>query len=95
MNRCNIVDKPRLYHLEMRFLLYHFLQRGVTHVEEWRKDAWGETSVKRKGRFGRVKVGVEFEGKKFYASATDKDIMKASALAYLNVVNNIIVNKLM
>lgn len=42
---------------------------------------------------GKVKITVEHEGEKFIAKAADTDILKASALAYINAINSIIVSK--
>lgn len=51
------------------------------------------SSVSRgKEALGKVKLQVEFQGEKYIAKATDTDVIKASALAYLNAVNSIIVN---
>lgn len=43
---------------------------------------------------GKVKITVEHKGEKFIAKAADTDILKASALAYMNAINSIIVSKL-
>lgn len=40
---------------------------------------------------GKVKIIVEYEGEKYIAKAADTDILKASALAYINAINSIIV----
>lgn len=40
---------------------------------------------------GKVKIIVEHEGEKYIAKAADTDILKASALAYINAINSIIV----
>ncbi len=54
------------------------------------------SSVSRgKEALGKVKVVVEFNGEKYNANAADTDVIKASALAYLNVINNIIVENLL
>lgn len=54
------------------------------------------SSVSRgKEALGKVKVVVEFNGNKYQANAADKDVIKASALAYINAVNNIIVDSLL
>lgn len=54
------------------------------------------SSVSRgKEALGKVKVVVEFNGEKYQANAADTDVIKASALAYINVVNNIIVDSLL
>lgn len=53
------------------------------------------SSVSRgKEALGKVKLQVEFQGEKYIAKATDTDVIKASALAYINAVNSIIVNYL-
>lgn len=44
---------------------------------------------------GKVKVTVEHEGEKYTANAADTDVIKASAQAYINAVNNIVVEKLL
>ncbi|HZW67030.1 MAG TPA: 2-isopropylmalate synthase [Pseudogracilibacillus sp.] len=43
---------------------------------------------------GKVKVIVEYDGKKYTANAADTDVIKASAQAYINAVNNIVVENL-
>ncbi|MEI3604156.1 2-isopropylmalate synthase [Pseudogracilibacillus sp. SE30717A] len=54
------------------------------------------SSVSRgKEALGKVKVVVEFNGEKYNANAADTDVIKASALAYINVINNIIVENLL
>ncbi|NEU30638.1 2-isopropylmalate synthase [bacterium LRH843] len=53
------------------------------------------SSVSRgKEALGKVKIQVEYRGEKYMAKATDTDILKASALAYINAVNSIIVDQL-
>lgn len=53
------------------------------------------SSVSRgKEALGKVKITIEYEGEKYIAKAADTDILKASALAYINAVNSIIVTKL-
>ncbi|KYG29737.1 2-isopropylmalate synthase [Priestia endophytica] len=48
-----------------------------------------------KEALGKVKIQVEYKGEKYTAKATDTDIMKASALAYINVINIILVDSLL
>ncbi|WP_102692317.1 2-isopropylmalate synthase [Rummeliibacillus pycnus] len=48
-----------------------------------------------KEALGKVKLQVEYNGEKYIAKATDTDVIKASALAYLNAVNSIIVETLL
>lgn len=43
---------------------------------------------------GKVKVIVEYDGEKFTANAADTDVIKASAQAYINAINNIVVENL-
>jgi len=43
---------------------------------------------------GKVKVIVEFNDKKYTANAADTDVIKASAQAYINAINNIVVENL-
>ena len=43
---------------------------------------------------GKVKVIVDHNGKKYTANAADTDVIKASAQAYINAVNNIVVENL-
>lgn len=43
---------------------------------------------------GKVKVIVDFNGEKYTANAADTDVIKASAQAYINAVNNIVVENL-
>lgn len=51
------------------------------------------SSVSRgKEALGKVKLQVEFQGEKYIAKATDTNVIKASALAYINAVNSIMVN---
>ncbi|MEH7170273.1 alpha-isopropylmalate synthase regulatory domain-containing protein [Priestia megaterium] len=42
-----------------------------------------------------MKIQVEYRGEKYVAKATDTDVMKASAFAYINAVNSIMVNTLL
>ena len=54
------------------------------------------SSVSRgKEALGKVKIQVEYRGEKYVAKATDTDVMKASAFAYINAVNSIVVNTLL
>lgn len=43
---------------------------------------------------GKVKVTVDYQGEKYTANAADTDVIKASAQAYINAVNNIVVDNL-
>jgi len=43
---------------------------------------------------GKVKVIVEHGGKKYTANAADTDVIKASAQAYINAINNIVIETL-
>ncbi|MBP2257754.1 2-isopropylmalate synthase [Virgibacillus alimentarius] len=43
---------------------------------------------------GKVKIQVEYEGERYTTKATDTNIMKASALAYINAINSIVVDQL-
>ena len=53
------------------------------------------SSVSRgKEALGKVKVKAEYQGLTYYATATDTDVIKASALAYINVINKMIVEAL-
>ena len=53
------------------------------------------SSVSRgKEALGKVKIIVEHEGEKYIAKAADTDILRASALAYINAINSIIVEQL-
>ncbi|MCH5583966.1 2-isopropylmalate synthase [Shimazuella sp. AN120528] len=53
------------------------------------------SSVSRgKEALGKVKIQVECKGNTYTAKATDTDIMKASALAFINAINSIIVENL-
>ncbi|MGN4123833.1 2-isopropylmalate synthase [Lysinibacillus sphaericus] len=47
-----------------------------------------------KEALGKVKITIEHEGEKYIAKAADTDILKASALAYVNAINSIVVAKL-
>lgn len=54
------------------------------------------SSVSRgKEALGKVKIQVEFRGEKYMAKATDMDIMKASAFAFINAINSIVVDHLL
>ncbi|MBD1382569.1 2-isopropylmalate synthase [Metabacillus arenae] len=54
------------------------------------------SSVSRgKEALGKVKIQVEYKGEIYTAKATDTDIMKASALAYINAINSIVVDHLL
>lgn len=46
-----------------------------------------------KEALGKVKLIVEFEGETYIAKASDTDVIKASALAYINAINSIVVDK--
>lgn len=48
-----------------------------------------------KEALGKVKVSVQYNGATYHANATDTDVIKASALAYINVVNKIVVENLL
>ena len=53
------------------------------------------SSVSRgKEALGKVKITVEHEGEKYIAKAADTDILRASALAYVNAINSIIAVKI-
>lgn len=47
-----------------------------------------------KEALGKVKITIEHAGEKYIAKAADTDILKASALAYINAINSIVVAKL-
>ncbi|ARK25004.1 2-isopropylmalate synthase [Sporosarcina sp. P37] len=50
------------------------------------------SSVSRgKDALGKVKITIAHEGESFIAKAADTDILKASALAYINAINGVIV----
>lgn len=54
------------------------------------------SSVSRgKEALGKVKLQVEYQGETYISKATDTDVIKASALAYINAVNSIIVANLL
>lgn len=54
------------------------------------------SSVSRgKEAVGKVKIQVVFRGEKYTAKATDTDIMKASASAFINAINHIVVDHLL
>lgn len=48
-----------------------------------------------KEAIGRVKIQVECNGEKYIAKASDTDILKASAYAYINAINSIVVDQLL
>ncbi|TRZ40234.1 2-isopropylmalate synthase [Niallia circulans] len=48
-----------------------------------------------KEALGKVKIQVEFKGEIYIAKASDTDILKASAYAYINAINSIVVNHLL
>ena len=53
------------------------------------------SSVSRgKEALGKVKITVEHENEKYVAKAADTDILRASALAYVNAINSIIAAKI-
>ena len=53
------------------------------------------SSVSRgKEALGKVKITVEHENEKYIAKAADTDILRASALAYVNAINSIIAAKI-
>lgn len=43
---------------------------------------------------GKVKIIIEYGGENYIAKAADTDILKASAMAYINAVNSVIVAKI-
>ncbi|MEC3609090.1 2-isopropylmalate synthase [Bacillus glycinifermentans] len=54
------------------------------------------TSVSRgKDALGKVSIQAEHKGETYSAKATDTDIMKASALAYIHAINLIVVDRLL
>jgi 2-isopropylmalate synthase len=54
------------------------------------------SSVSRgKKALGKVKLQVEYKGETYITKATDTDVIKASALAYINAVNSIVVENLL
>lgn len=54
------------------------------------------SSVSRgKEALGKVKIQVDYRGEKYIAKAADTDILKASALAYINAINSIVVDHLL
>jgi 2-isopropylmalate synthase len=54
------------------------------------------SSVSRgKEALGKVKIQVQYKGETYMAKATNTDIMKASALAYINAINSIVVDHLL
>ena len=48
--------------------------------------------TKGKEALGKVNIKLEYKEKTYSANATDTDIIKASALAYLNGVNKVIID---
>ncbi|MBY0223643.1 2-isopropylmalate synthase [Sporosarcina aquimarina] len=53
------------------------------------------SSVSRgKDALGKVKITIEHEGETYIAKAADTDILKASALAYMNAINSVIVTSI-
>lgn len=46
-----------------------------------------------KEAIGKVKLQVEYEGETYIAKASDTDVIKASALAYINAINTIVVDQ--
>ncbi|AYV69686.1 2-isopropylmalate synthase [Niallia circulans] len=48
-----------------------------------------------KEALGKVKIQVEFKGEVYIAKASDTDILKASAYAYINAINSIVVDHLL
>lgn len=50
---------------------------------------------KGKEAIGRVKIQVECNGERYTAKASDTDILKASAYAYINAINSILVDQLL
>ncbi|WP_226530606.1 2-isopropylmalate synthase [Metabacillus niabensis] len=48
-----------------------------------------------KEALGKVKIQVEFKGEIYTAKASDTDILKASAYAYINAINSIVVDHLL
>ncbi|MED4036475.1 2-isopropylmalate synthase [Niallia taxi] len=48
-----------------------------------------------KEALGKVKIQIEFKGEIYIAKASDTDILKASAYAYINAINSIVVDHLL
>ena len=48
-----------------------------------------------KEAIGKVKIQVEFKGETYIAKASDTDILKASADAYINAINSIVIDYLL
>ncbi len=48
-----------------------------------------------KEALGKVKIQVEFKGEIYIAKSSDTDILKASAYAYINAINSIVVDHLL
>src|SRR5699024_4657182 len=47
-----------------------------------------------KEALGKVKVSASYKGMTYYANASDTDVIRASGLAYINVINKIIIENL-
>lgn len=47
-----------------------------------------------KEALGKVKVSASYKGLTYYANASDTDVIRASGLAYINVINKIIIENL-
>lgn len=45
-----------------------------------------------KEAIGKVKIQIEYKGETYIAKASDTDILKASADAYINAINNIVID---
>ncbi|MGC4378335.1 2-isopropylmalate synthase [Fictibacillus sp. Mic-4] len=74
------------------------LYSAITEISELdiRLIEYNISSVSRgKEALGKVKIQVEYRGERYVAKATDTDIMKASAIAYINAVNSIVVDQLL
>lgn len=50
---------------------------------------------KGKEALGKVKIQVEYKGETYIAKASDTDILKASADAYINAINSIVIDHLL
>lgn len=71
--------------------LYNALEKA-TGMSSTLKEYRINSISRGKDALGRVNIQLEYEGKTYKAKCVDTDILKASAIAYINGVNQIILN---
>lgn len=68
--------------------------KNTTGMEIQLKEYKIKSMSRGKEALGRVTITFEYEGKRYFANATDTDIIKASALALINGINSVILEEI-